>query len=47
MSASVDTDSQCNLSLTAIGEDNYQQFLQENPDNNIKSCLDVVFKKLF
>lgn len=40
----VDTDSQCNLSLTAIGEDNYQQFLQENPDNNIKSCLDVVFK---
>ncbi len=40
----IDTDSQCNLSLTAIGEDCYEKFLQDEPDNNIKSCLDVAFK---
>lgn len=40
----VDTDSQCNLSLTAIGEDNYEQFLSDNGKNNIKDALDVAFK---
>lgn len=40
----VDTDSQCNLSLTAIGEDNYEQFLEDNGDNNIKDALNVAFK---
>lgn len=39
----VDTDSQCNLTLTAIGEDNYEAFQTANPDNNIKSCLDTAF----
>lgn len=39
----VDTDSQCNLTLTAIGEDHYETFLVTNPDNNIKSCLDTAF----
>lgn len=40
----VDTDSQCNLSLTAIGEDNYEQFLIDNGANNIKDALSVAFK---
>lgn len=40
----VDTDSQCNLSLTAIGENQYEQFITNEPDNNIKSCLDIAFK---
>lgn len=40
----VDTDSQCNLSLTAIGEDNYEQFLESNGSNNIKDALSVAFK---
>lgn len=40
----VDTDSQCNLSLTSIGESEFEQFLEDQPDNNLKSCLDVAFK---
>lgn len=40
----VDTDSQCNLSLTAIGDNNYENFLSQNGTNNIKDCLEVAFK---
>lgn len=40
----VDTDSQCNLSLTSIGESAFEQFVTEQPDNNLKSSLDVAFK---
>lgn len=39
----VDMDSQCNLTLTAIGDDKFEEFFNENPDNNIKACLDVAF----
>lgn len=40
----VDTDSQCNLSLTSIGESEFERFLTDEPDNNLKSSLDVAFK---
>lgn len=39
----VDTDSQCNLTLMSIGEDNIEDFIAKNPNNNIKSSLDVAF----
>ena len=39
----VDADSQCNLTLMSIGEDNIEDFVRQNPNNNIKSCLDVAF----
>lgn len=39
----VDTDSQCNLTLTAIGEENIEDFVRNNPENNIKASLDVAF----
>ena len=39
----VDTDSQCNLTLMSIGEDNIEDFITKNPNNNIKSSLDVAF----
>lgn len=39
----VDTDSQCNLTLTVIGDDNYEQFNEENPITNIKSALSPAF----
>jgi len=39
----VDTDSQCNLTLTCIGEDQYEDFVSNNPENNIKHCLDTAF----
>lgn len=39
----VDTDSQCNLTLTCIGDQNYEDFVAKNPQNNIKYCLDTAF----
>jgi cellulose biosynthesis protein BcsQ len=39
----VDADSQCNLTLTAVGDENYESFVQENPDN-IKSYLSYAFE---
>lgn len=39
----IDTDSQCNLTLTAIGENNIEKFVQAYPENNIKSSLDIAF----
>lgn len=40
----VDADSQCNLTLSVIGEDNYEHFITDNPLNNIKSCLSPAFE---
>lgn len=40
----VDTDSQCNLTLTVIGQDNYEEFVTHHPQNNIKSGLSVAFE---
>lgn len=40
----VDADSQCNLTLSVIGEDNYEDFIASNPSNNIKSCLTPAFE---
>lgn len=40
----VDTDSQCNLTLTVIGQDNYEEFVTTNPNNNIKSGLAAAFE---
>jgi len=39
----VDTDSQCNLTLTCIGEDQYETFVTNAPNNNIKYSLDTAF----
>ncbi len=39
----VDTDSQCNLTGLAIGEDSFERFYEETPNNNIKSALDPAF----
>ena len=39
----VDTDSQCNLTLTCIGDQQYESFVANNPHNNIKCCLDTAF----
>lgn len=39
----VDTDSQCNLTLTCIGESQYEDFVNNQPTNNIKYCLDTAF----
>lgn len=40
----VDTDSQCNLTLTVIGQDNYEEFVNAQPHNNIKSGLAAAFE---
>ena len=40
----VDADSQCNLTLSVIGEDNYEKFFTDNPLNNIKSCLSYAWE---
>lgn len=40
----VDTDSQCNLTLTVIGQDNYEEFATKQPHNNIKSGLSAAFE---
>lgn len=39
----VDTDSQCNLTLTCIGENQYERFINDHPNDNIKYCLDTAF----
>ena len=39
----VDTDSQCNLTGLAIGEDSFESFYENSPDNNIKHALDPAF----
>ena len=39
----LDTDSQCNLTGLAIGEDSFERFYEVNPNNNIKSALDPAF----
>lgn len=39
----VDTDSQCNLTLICIGEDQYEGFATNNPNNNLKCSLDTAF----
>ncbi len=40
----VDTDSQCNLTLTVIGQDNYEEFVTHHPHNDIKSGLSAAFE---
>lgn len=40
----VDADSQCNLSIYAMGYDNYTQFCESNNTNNIYSCLKPAYK---
>lgn len=40
----VDTDSQCNLTLTVIGQDNYEEFVTAHPHNDIKSGLSAAFE---
>lgn len=39
----VDTDSQCNLTSTVLGEDNYEQFYIDHPNQNIKEYLSPAF----
>lgn len=39
----IDTDSQCNLTLTAIGEEHIENFVKSYPENNIKYSLDTAF----
>jgi len=40
----VDADSQCNLTLSVIGEDNYEKWVTDNPLNNLKSCLSYAWE---
>ena len=42
----VDADSQCNLTLTVVGQDNYQDFIKEQPENNLKSALKAPFESI-
>jgi cellulose biosynthesis protein BcsQ len=42
----VDADSQCNLTLTVLGDDNYEKFYRENPKRNIKNALSAAFMAL-
>ena len=39
----IDTDSQCNLTGLVLGEDAFETFYEEHPQNNIKSALDPAF----
>lgn len=39
----IDTDSQCNLTSTVLGEDNYEQFYINHPKFNIKEALSPAF----
>lgn len=39
----IDTDSQCNLTSTVLGEDRYEQYYIDNPTNNIKEALSPAF----
>ena len=40
----VDADSQCNLSIYAMGYDNYTEFCESDNTNNIYSCLRPAYK---
>ena len=40
----VDGDSQCNLSILSMGEDDFENHIQNYPDNNIKELLKPAFK---
>lgn len=40
----VDADSQCNLSIYAMGYDNYSKFCESDDVNNIYSCLKPAYK---
>lgn len=40
----VDTDAQCNLTLYAMGYDNYEKFCEEENQNNIYGCLLPAYK---
>lgn len=42
----IDADSQCNLSLTALGEEAFESHYQNNPENNLKELLKPAFKAL-
>ena len=39
----VDADSQCNLTNIALGEEEFEQFYVDHPENNIKSALSPAF----
>ena len=39
----VDTDAQCNLTGLVLGEDDFEEFYEKNPQNNIKYALDPAF----
>ena len=40
----VDADSQCNLTLLALGDSEFERFYQQNPFQNIKSALSSAFE---
>lgn len=40
----VDADAQCNLTLYAMGYDNYERYCEENNPNNIAGCLLPAYK---
>lgn len=40
----VDGDSQCNLSIVAMGEDKFELHLEQTPDNTLKELLKPAFK---
>lgn len=40
----VDADSQCNLTLSVIGEDNYEHFFTQQQTNDLKSYLSYAFE---
>jgi len=42
----VDADSQCNLTLTVVGQENYQQFIEDQPNNNLKAALKAPFESI-
>lgn len=39
----VDTDSQCNLTLSILGDEEYENFYKNNPERNIKDALSSAF----
>ena len=39
----VDADSQCNLTNIALGEAEFEQFVEANPERNLKSALSPAF----
>lgn len=39
----IDADTQCNLTLQTLGEDGYEKYYENNPNNNIKSYLAPAF----